>query len=258
MPLVNRLVDGLQLFLTGGASNANPDLSLGGAASSVRVRGLGAIVANPIPSIRVDNVLPANGEGDATLSVDLSGDLVYTPPGGPPGAPVAVGEGESAIVAGSASNKALRVYREAGLGLPLGSLMRLKLVDVLNGVFGHKNVSSAQRVAGVTTYRALMLRAPALAVTDLRLWFPPVVGLQAVYSLAVEVPVSGSIQTIANETTAPTGRTWVTPTSEGGSVVVDSIDAAGRLGLWIRKVFPPGGTVSSRENVQLAMKFRGQ
>jgi len=79
---VERLVDGLGLFLSGGASNVNPDLSLGGVGSSARVYGLGAILSDVIPAIRIDNVFPACGEGTAYLTVDPNGDIFFTPPSG--------------------------------------------------------------------------------------------------------------------------------------------------------------------------------
>ena len=249
-------VDSLGLFLSGGASNLDPDASLGGLLSSVRMRGMGALFTNYIPGIRIDNVTPACGEGTATLAVDTNGDLVFTPPGGTAGTPVTVADGASAIISGADANKSIQIFRETGL-LVTG-VATFELLFSLNGSLSMKNVTSAQRVAGATTYRALMLRAQgAFAVGDVRLWTPVVGGAQAVYSLASEVPIADTIQAIASETTAPIGLSWVTATTEGGALVIPSVPVIDGMGLWIRRVFPAAGAFAVQEDFQLAMKFKG-
>lgn len=259
MPSTDRLVDALGLFLTGGATNTNPDLSLGGLPSSRRVRGLGSIVDYPIvAALRIDNVYPANGEGVGTLSITATGELTWTPPGASAGTPVAVPAGESRIVAGTDANKAVRVFKEAGLTALPSTSEAVELVPIMNGALAHANVSHAQRLAGVTTYRAIALVAPgAYGVTDLRLWMPPVADAQAVFSLATETPVAGSIQTIANETTAPTGLSWSTPTSEGSALRIPPISPGSPIGLWIRRVFPASGSMNVKVTFKLSMKYKG-
>jgi len=253
---VGRQIDALGILLTGGATNANPDSSLGGAVSSTRVRGLGHIVSNQVPSIRIDNVFPACGEGDAALAVDSSDDLVFTEPSGSAGTPVTIAEGESKIVVGSDINKAVRVYREAGL-VHYGD-SDLELLEALNGVLAMSNVSNAQRVAGVTTYRALMFYAQGdYGVLDIRLWMPAVGGAQATFSLGLETPSGGAIQSIPNETTAPTAVSFSTPVNEGSALTIPVIHPGGYMGLWIRRVFPAAGTMNRREDFQLAMKYKG-
>lgn len=255
-----RQADALGLFLTGGPSNSNPDLSLGGVPSSTRLRGLGAIVADPtsIPAIRIDNVLPACGEGEATLQTNADGDLVFTPPGGTAGDPVAIAAGESKVVSGADTAKAIRVFREAGLAFPTGGLATLTLVNALTGVLSMSNVTDAQRQTGVTTYRAIMLEAQGLfGVLDIRLWLPPVVGLQSVYHIGEETPVAGSIQIIADEFTAPGGIGWVNPNTEVPfALTIPVLHPGDKMGIWIRKVFPPGNQ-SVEEDFQLAIRFKG-
>lgn len=256
MPEIATGVDALNLYLTGGASNTNPHSSLGGAVSSTRVRGLGAIVEDPIPAIRIDNVYPACGEGDATLSVNADGELVFTPPGLDAGDPVAIAAGESKLVTGEDEDCAIRVYREAGL--PFVGTSTLRLVNALNGVLAGRNVTNAQRVAGVTTYRAIMLHAlSAFAVLGVKLWIPAVGGAQASWELAVEEPVAGAVQSIANEQAAPTGLSWVAATTEGSALAIASISPNAYKGIWIKRIFPAAGDVAAREVTQLSMKFQG-
>jgi len=235
--------DALQWFLTAA-----------GARTSVRIRGLGAIVTRNIPSMRVDNVLPACGEGSASLVVDANDDLIFTPPDGDAGDPVTVPEGQSRVLQGLDPNKAIRVYREAGL--PYTGIMEMSFVDIFNGAIAQGNLTSAQRAAGHTTYRSMMLFAPADEVRDIKLWVPTLAS-QASWSLGTETPVAGVIQTTANETIAPTGIVWSTPTTEGTALSIPLLAAGAQLGLWIRRVFPPAGIVAARELVQLSSKFQG-
>ncbi len=257
MVAVNTKADGLSLFLTGGATNGNPDASLGGLGSSVRMRGLGAIVrGTPIPALQILNVSPACGEGSATLQVDVSGNLIFTPPGDVAGVPVTPISGGSVIVTGANGLKHVRVYQEAGLPFYPGTTF-LTLIDILNGVLGQRNVTNAQRLAGVTTYRALMLSAPGpTALQQVSLWTPPVLGGQASYQLALETPVAGAIQTIANETTAPTAVSFGTYTSPTAPLVVYVMASGSLMGLWIKRVFPIG-VMNPLEKNQLGTTWIG-
>lgn len=257
MAEAGRGVDALGIYLSGGASNADPAASLGGAVSATRVRALGAIHATPIPGLVLDEVFAANGEGAGSLAVDASGNLTWTPPGGSAGAAVSIAAGETKVLAGAGDgNKAVRVTREAGLRWSGSDAPTL--VWPLNGWLGHGNVSSAERVAGKTTYRAVILKAVGpFSVLAPSAWFPSVSGAQATYSVAFEAAPGGVIQTIADEETAPTGLSWSSPTTEGGAAVGSTIAAGTYLGMWIRRVFPSAGAVSAREAAQLALKFKG-
>lgn len=251
--------DVLGLFLTGGSNNTDPDASLGGAISTTRIRGLGALVNPPlevIPGLRIDHVHPASGEGLGVIEVGDDGSLTYQAPGGAAGVPVPIAAGESKILLGDTVNKAVRVYREVNMLFPVGRQCNLNLLFAMNGALGQKNLTSAQRVAGRTTYRCIAAKAGAQWAFSPGFWFPPVAGAQAVYSIAVENPVAGSVQTIPDETTAPTGVTWYTPTTELGAFHFPSIPTGEFKGLWIRRVFPPAGVVAVRENVQLAMTYK--
>jgi len=231
--------------------------SLGGVASSVRVRGMAAIFDLPLPAFRLDNVLPACGEGDASLAQDVNGDLVFTPPGGVAGTPVTVIVGESKIIAGIDPTKAIVVFREPILPVTAGLVSTLGLVDAQNGALGMEDVTDAQRTAGVTTYRAVLLQAQGLfSVLNTRLWMPPVGGAQGVFSIGTEVAVGNTIQTVANELIAPAAVSFVTPTTEGAALTIPVIGPGDYVGLWIRKVFPIG-TVAPNEEFQLAMKYLG-
>jgi len=248
-------VDALGLYLTGGVPNRNPDLALGGIRSNIEARAMTAVIDNPIPAIRIDNIFPNNGEGTAQLEV-TGGQLVYTPPGGVAGTPVSIVDGELKTVAGADGEKAIRVKREAGFDFKGTS--SLKLVYNFNGALGMRNVPDADRVAGETYYRAFMLRSHgSFSAIDIKLWLPPVAGTQAVYAIGIEAAVGETIQTIANELTAPAAVVFSSPTTEGTGLVVSDIPSGQNTGLWIRKVFPAAGSVDLQEDIRLAIQFKG-
>lgn len=259
MGSLGRRNDALGIFLTGGAANKDPALSLGGVPSAVRFRGFGTLAAEPIsiPALKVDNAWPANGAGTGKLGVDASGNFTWTPPGGAVGTGVAIAAGASGILEGASEGAAVRVYVDPGYTSVARTVESVELLEIFNGALAMANLSSAQRVAGRTTYRAVLLSAVGkYSVAQLRLWLPPV-GSQATWSLGLETPVAGALQTIANETTAPAGISWSSPTTEGAALTVASLAAGSSLGLWIRRVFPSGGVVSARESVRLSIKFKG-
>ncbi len=248
-------VDALGLYLTGGVSNADADLALGGIRSTIESRAMTAIITDPIPAIRIDNIFPNNGEGTAQLEV-VAGQLVYTPPGGSAGTPLTIVAGETKTISGVDIEKALRVKREAGFAFEGTS--SLKLVFNFNGALGMKNVPNADRVAGETYYRAFMLRSHgSFSVIDIKLWLPPVGGTQAVYAIGIEAAVGETIQTIADELTAPAAVVFTSPTTEGTALNVANISAGSNTGLWIRKVFPAAGSVDLQEDIKLAIQFKG-
>ena len=260
MSSTGRGVDALGFYLTGGAtgvSNKDPDASLGGVITTTRrVLEQGFFMSSPIPAVRIDHVSGANGAGDGTLAVDASGNLTWTPPGGSIGTAVTIAAGGSAVLAGADGDQALRVYRESGL--QFSGVSTVELVSAMNGVVGQSSLTSAQRVTGRTTYRALALKAIGdYRAAEIRVWLPPVSGAQASWSVAVESPVAGSVQTIATEATDPTGLAFVSATSLATALVIPFVSSGDWVALWVKRVFPALGTVSPSERVDLAVSYMG-
>lgn len=252
-----RRADACGLYLTGGASNTNPDSSLGGVPSSKLIKGVMPFVTEPIPAIQIKRATPAIGEGAGALLVDENGDLVFTPPGGSARTPVTIAEDETIIIYDETDeDKGIVVKRVSGLSMK-GSPV-LDFDYPYNGAIAHGNISNAQRVAGVTTYRALAIKAHGpFALFDIKLWLPTVAGAQATYAIGLEAPSGGSIQTIADEETAPSAVLFSSPTSEGAALTISQLDPGDVYGLWIRRAFPAAGVVAAREDVKLTIKFTG-
>jgi len=250
----------LGFFLTGGASNLKPSLSLGGVVSTKEYRELRPIITSPIPGLQILQVFTSCGEGIATLEVDSSYSLVFTPPGADAGAPVRVEVGETKIIPGADTNKALIVKRYAS-DLDFMGKMTLTLVECLNGLVSMGNVADADRQSGKTYYRGFVLKNQgAMDIYDLQIWVELNAGLQSTYSFAKEdVGSDGTIQTIANENTAPTGMVFQEAMGwQNSFIVTESADlflAGDEIGIWIKKVFPVAGVVRAQEEVLFRARF---
>jgi len=247
-------IDSLGLFLSGGSSNYNPSDSLGGMISSKEVKGMSYIYSQSIQGLVIEDAVYENGEGEASIIIDPDDKAVYTPPDGQAGTGVAIAEGERKILTGDDTDKAIRIYRESGK--VWSDKAAFELVNMLNGVIGMSDISNADRIAGSVIYRALFVKA-FTDVEDVIAWITT--SGQSSYSLAIEIPeTDGSIQTISDEGTAPSGLAWIDAVSESSAIDLD--DSTGLLedetvGLWLKRIFPSSGIVAIKEDVDFLIQF---
>ncbi|MEI6542140.1 MAG: hypothetical protein WCL60_01375 [Methylococcales bacterium] len=73
--------------------------------------------------------------------------------------------------------------------------------------------------------------------------------------IAVEAPTTGSIQTIANDTTQPSGRTWSTGIATGNGVSIGTLAAGAEYGLWIERTIAPGTTATPLAQYGIKYQF---
>lgn len=243
-------VDSMELFLSGGASNRSPADSLGGEISSHRVRGMVPFFTQPVQGIVIEDATPENGEGQASIAV--SGDqATYTPPDGSPGSAVTITAGQRKLLTGADEDKAVRILRVSGK--TFNGTARFNLVDVMNGVFAMNNVSHADRQSGITTYRAVFLKA-LQDVEDVICWITT--DGQSTYSMSSEGADSNNeIQTISNEEVAPAGLGWSAADSESTPLSLGNWSTDDLIGIWIKRVFPAAGTASPAELVNFHLQF---
>lgn len=243
--------DRIALYLSGGAANSAPSLSLGGGVSTRMVKGMVPLYDVVVPGVIVEDATPENNEGEATIAI--AGDVaVYTPPDGLAGAPVTVLPGQRKLLFGADPTKGIRLYRPAGYDF--SGVAKFNLVDTLNGVLSMSNITDAQRIAGATHHRAFFVKALASS-NAVKLWVST--SGQCSYSLAVEVPVDGEIQIIANSVAPPSGVSWVDAVSEGTCLSLGNLTTDQMKGVWIRRVFPPDGVMSPKETMRLHVQHQG-
>lgn len=73
--------------------------------------------------------------------------------------------------------------------------------------------------------------------------------------IASEAPASSAIQTIADENTSPTGRTWNTSITKSGGVSIGDMAASGLYGLWIEREVPLGASSEASVLQNIAIAF---
>lgn len=245
------------------------------------------------------------------------------------GAAVTIADGESKVIEGRNASQYIRITRDGTDDLPASapSPMSISLQKYFNNWIGMDNVTSAERAAGLNTYRAgFMVNHCGAALTSIKVWLPtlgtarvsgsaqlgaagsgtittatangfadwPTVGwcrietsanaireivyyssrtatsltvpadgrarlgtsaaagasTDNIYSvpgvrIALEAPATnGTIQTIANESTAPTGVTWNTSVTSAGGLSISTLPIDATYGIWVHRENPASGVYS--------------
>jgi hypothetical protein len=320
--------DALVLTMTGSESASGlygAASCLGGVKLAEEVAALTPRVSLALPQVIVQQCAGYNGPGAGYIRATSGTQLAYTAPGGTEGPAVTVADGATAVlVDGGSASKYVRVTRNGAAafdGRGYGGRMTLDLVKPATGALAMRNVTSAERAAGLNLYRALALwNASDSTITNLKVWRPsfaneqisyesqlpasgagtiaiiygyfvtwPASGFCAIHTslgalrevvyytsrtdtsltvpaagrallgtsaaagtstdllypihgirCAVETPGSdGTIQVIANETTAPTGVTWgggVSASNPCGTIA--SLAPGAWLGMWLHRQTP--------------------
>jgi hypothetical protein len=233
--------DDLRLYGSGaasdGAAQPDPDANLGGYRSASEIQSLAVLGA--MENVTIDRVADGYDPGAAGLESDGAGYLRWSGPGSSPGPWVAVGDGETKVLPdGSDSALGVRVTR-SGAVPPQGTAL-IKLLEQYNGALGMPNISDAQRTAGRTIYRCLFLRNVSAVDIQRVVVRPEGENVQ----VAVETPVDGAVQTIADETTAPVGLTFY---DVSGSVRVAPLGAGGAVAIWLKRITNAGAAATARK-----------
>ena len=73
--------------------------------------------------------------------------------------------------------------------------------------------------------------------------------------IALEAPSSSAIQTIVDENTAPTGRTWGTPVTKANGLSIGNMATTDLYGIWIERNVIAGATSEASVLKSLALSF---
>lgn len=173
---------------------------LGGARADLEFWPLEPVIDPGIPSIVIEQVSAACGEGQARIIAAGTNSLKFAAPGEEYGEAVTVAANTSALLESETPGKAVRVYRDSVYNAAdLSGDLTFRLVVGLNNSIGMAN----ETVAGGTRYGCVWLHNhSALPVTGIT-----VTG-NADYDVALEVPTAGLVQIPADDETAPSGVTF--------------------------------------------------
>lgn len=197
-------------------------VGLGGRRADLEHWVLDPIIEPGIPSIIVEQVSSACGEGACQIVASGADALKFAAPGEELGAAVTIADNTSMLLESETAGKTVRVYRDAVYNAAdLTGDLRFTLAKALNNAIGMAN----ETVSGGTRYGCVWLHnRSTAAITGIE-----VTGAGA-YEVWLETPVAGVCQEIANDTTAPSGASF------GATDTAATLAAGESLLLWVKRV----------------------
>lgn len=129
---------------------------------------------------------------------------------------------------------------------------RSTTTEVPAGIFD--DVTSGESTAGDIEYRCVYVKNShgSLSLTTAIAWVPTnTPSTTTTIDIAVGTSaVNGTEQTVANESTAPTGVTWVAAATLGAGVALGDIPAGQHRAVWLRRTVT-AGTVAASDSFTL-------
>ena len=119
-------------------------------------------------------------------------------------------------------------------------------------------VSSAEASAGDTEYRCIYVKNAhgSLTLQNAKVWIEtqtPSGDTSVEIALAGE-GVNGTAETIANESTAPSGESFSAPASEGAGLTIGDIPAGQSQAIWIKRIVSATASAYSSDSVVIRVK----
>jgi hypothetical protein len=119
-------------------------------------------------------------------------------------------------------------------------------------------VSGAESAAGDVEYRGLYVKNDHGSITwlDVFLWIQantPHVNTTVAIALAGE-GVNATMETIANENTAPSGESFTAPASKAAGLSLGNLTPGQFYGIWVRWTVTAGAAAASADNVILEVE----
>lgn len=118
-------------------------------------------------------------------------------------------------------------------------------------------VSGAESTSGDTEYRGIYVKLThgTLTLQAAKLWLESEVALGAGVAIALAGEgVNATMETIADENTAPAGESFTSPATKGTGLSLGNIAAGQRYGIWVRRVVPPATAAQAADGVTLRVE----
>lgn len=128
--------------------------------------------------------------------------------------------------------------------------------DTLNNVWD--NVSGAESSSGDTEYRAIFIKNNhgSLSLTGAKVWIS---SNTTSADDTIEIALAGeginnTIETIANESTAPAGESFSAPTSFGTGLSIGTLAAGQAHGVWIKRIVSAAAAAANANPYTLSVQ----
>jgi hypothetical protein len=122
----------------------------------------------------------------------------------------------------------------------------------------YDDVSSGEASAGSTEYRCVYVHNShaSLTMENTKIWIQtntPSADTAVTIGLGTS-SINGTEQTVANETTAPSGVSFTAPSSEGTSLSIGNIPSLQHKAVWIRRVVDASASAYAGDTFTLRTK----
>lgn len=251
MPAINLAY--LELRLSGGAINADPDASLGGIMSSEAIRSASASGLSNISGITILDA-PGSSAGDGTLTWDsVEESLSWTPFGGTAVDPVIITEDGRYTIPGSEGH----LYVEADYSaLPAqAETDTITVTPISNALWD--DINKSESFAGDVEYRCAYITNAH--PTDPFIGAKLYIGSQPSGADTLELALdsagigdgssTGVADTVANENTAPDpALTFAAPLTLGAAMTVGQLEAGDAIAFWQKRTVPANTLTSTPDD----------
>lgn len=149
----------------------------------------------------------------------------------------------------------LKIYFSGGAGNTDGNaslggaVSSTEAAQTLDGLFDE--VTGDEHTAGDTEYRAIFFKNTAAETAyNVKFWIETQsTGSDSSVEIAKETSSGSPIQTIVNESTAPTGLSFVTAADQANALVLGDMTAGTVYGIWIKRIIAAGATPQANDTV---------
>ena len=245
----------LKLFYTGGGSNSNTTLSIGGAISSAAVGSQTLTATTTLISgvTLVNGQLNDPGNGTLTFSPTLK-TLSWQPFNGSVGVPVDVSVDGQYFIQGASNGGGITVTVVAA-SLPTSvTTTTITVADVTQQLF--LDQTKAESDAGVTKYHCFAIKNTHSTgdMVSVLAWIIANTPGADTITIALDSLAAGAGSTgptaVADENTAPSGLTFVSPASSAAvdALAIGTLTAGQCRFIWLKQFTPSGISVKTPNN----------
>lgn len=240
-------VNDIQFFYTGGAANGNPQLSLGGLASSVRIAAQTASVPVNVTGATISSVAN-NAQGIGLLSWSPSTNtLAWQPPGSPTTYSLSgITTNGTYVVGGSDGTLAITVVYAS-----LPTIYKQDSITIANSMQNvFDSVAPLDSLVGATDYRCVFIRNvhPTITANGVKVWVKQETSGPDEVDIGLDPAGVGNGSTtgvptvIIDENNAPAGVTFSRPLSYATGLLIGTLAPGQGAAFWQRRIVPPNTT----------------
>ena len=242
----------LEIRLSGGAGNTDPNASLGGIISSERVLSQSATAPTNVTGV-VINYACGNALGAGTIAfTNSSTTLTWTPNGGTVGTAIDVSADGRYVLADDTGDQQLHITVTAA-SLPGSdqSDTDITIADIANETFD--DIGKQESLDGDTEHRCVYIKNTHSTETAYNVTIWRKTDANGADSLRIGADpagvgngsTTGVATTIGDEDTAPGGVTFSAPTTQGTGIVLGTLAPGESAAFWIERSVPADTTVST-------------